>query len=229
MVASFVLLAASVALAPSGTAQTVQKFTANIAYDQVGRLLWHATPPPPTSFAEDAARIAALPSDKDVPNANAIYSTAEAMQAMGSNPLTGMAVPAMAMAYNAQIAAYNAKMTAMSAAFQKAGAMSHDSFYRGWSRFDNPRLQSATILKPDQGLEIALDLAKRTYREKRAAPRTGLSVETYVVSSAEELTITFGSEPVVKALGPLTLAGLPARGYQTDATFMLSGNYGLCS
>ena len=43
-----------IAAAPSPT-------QSNIAYDEISRYLPDATPPPPSSFAEDAARIAALP------------------------------------------------------------------------------------------------------------------------------------------------------------------------
>jgi hypothetical protein len=223
----WVAVAASVAVswATSANAQTSPSATAgNIAYDQIVRVLNKATPPPPDSFATDAARIAALPSMPDFKRA---WAAVDAAQAMVSNPLTALVAQPVAMAAAATMTAYSAKATAVSEAQQRAGSILHAWFYRGWSRIDTS--QSGFIVKPDQGVQIALNLAKRTYSETRLAPVAGPSVETYVISQGPAAQVTYSSAPALKTLGTMRIAGLAARGYQIDAAFALSAALGFCS
>jgi hypothetical protein len=222
-----VAFAASAYSASPAITQPEPKLTADIAYDQIGKVLPHATqaPPPADSFAADSARIAALP---PLPSAKGLYAAAEAISALGSNPMTGMLAGPASMALGAATSAYQAKVTAVGQAYLNAGVMMRFAFYRGWTRADMPRLQSATIAKPDQGLDISLDLSRRTYRVKHTQAQSA-GEDTYVVSTADNVVVAFSSAPTSVALPPLVLAGFTSRGYQTDATFSLSAPLGYCS
>jgi hypothetical protein len=224
-VAALILALTSFAVAgPSAFAQTAPKLTANLAYDQIVRVIRKATPPPPDSFAEDAARIAALP---PMPDFRRAWAAVDVASALMSNPLTALVAQPAVMAAAASMQAYSAKVTAVSEAEQKAGSIMHAWFFGGWSRIDTPA--GGLISKPDQGVQIALNLAKRTYTETRVVPHAGPSVETYVVSQGPAAEVTYRSAPVFKGLGSMMIAGVPARGYQTNATFALSGALGFCA
>ena len=217
-------LASIIAAGPRASAQTTPRFTTNLAYDQIVRLLRDATPPPPDSFAADAARIAAVP---PMPDFKRPWATVDAAQALASNPLTSLIAEPAGMAAAATMQAYSAKANAVNDARMKAGNMMHAWFYRGWSRIDTP--QNGFIQKPDQGLQVALNFSRRTYSETRVAPNAGPSLETYVIAQGPVADVTYSSAPAVKNLGAMTISGLPAHGYQTEATFALSAALGFCS
>ncbi|HEY2679140.1 MAG TPA: hypothetical protein VGI65_19385 [Steroidobacteraceae bacterium] len=206
-------------------------FTADLAFDQIGRVLTDTPPPPPgpspDGFASDARRIADLPA---IPKADGIMAAAEATRALGMTPLTAPAAQLGAIALGAATNAYTARATAVGKAYMQAGSMTHAWFYRGWTRLETPALHSVAITKPDQGLEIWLDPAARTYREKRKTV-PGQDAEVYSVSAADDVRISFdgGNAPMFKTMNEAVLEGLAVRGYRTDATFSVSGTLGFCS
>ena len=216
-------IAIAIVHAPNASAQPSQHAGANLAYDEIVRFLTNATPPPPGSFGEDAARIAALP---PMPDTKGVNSAIDTMNAIGSNPLLGLTGVSefMIMAEIGAVNAYNSKVTAASEAYRKAGIMKHAWFSHGWSRVDaNGRV---VIVKPESGVQIILNPAKRSYSESRTAP--AMDVATYTLDEAPSAT-QFTAAPTIQALPTMTLAGHRARGYQTDASFLLSTSLGFCS
>jgi hypothetical protein len=201
----------------------------NLAYDQVGRVLANTPPPPPSpqpgGFAADAQRIANLPA---LPKADGIFAGMEATRILGSNPLTAAAAQVSAIALSTATKVYTAKVTEVGQAYLRAGSLTHEWFYRGWRRTEAPALHSVTISKQEQGLEIYIDQAARTYREKHAAPADG---EVYTVAASDDVRVSFGggSAPTFKPLDAMVLDGHTAHGYQADAAFSLSGPLGFCS
>jgi len=199
-----------------------------IAYDQVSRLMIGATPPPPDSFAADAARIAALPPLSSVkmptaPGAPAALGLLSALPVVGG--IAGAANQASQIAYATAAEAASKRMAALGREAAAAGMMQHAWFYDGWTRVDDGAA-SGLIVKPDQGLRIALDLVKKTYRQMRIAPQPASTGETYVVSTDDAVTVL--ESAATESLGPATIAGWPARGYRMTATFTLSQATGYC-
>ncbi len=207
----------------SASAQPAPRSGANLAYDEIVRLLTNATPPPPGSFDEDAARIAALP---PMPDTKGVANAIDAMNAIGSNPLLGLigVSQLMIMAEVSGVNAYTAKVTAASSAYQKAGIMKHAWFLHGWSRVDANG--SAVIARPESSLQMVLNPAKHTYSETRTAPATKMA--TYTLDDAPA-RVQYTATPTIQPLPTLTLAGQRARGYQTDASCSLSSSLGFCS
>ena len=202
---------------------------ANLAYDQIGRVLTNTPPPPPSpesgGFAADAQRIANLPA---IPKADGIAAAAEATHILGMTPLTAAAAQISAVALGAATKAYTAQVTEVGKAYLQAGSMTHEWFYRGWRRTEAPALHGVTISNREQGLEIYIDQAARTYRERHAAPADG---EVYTVAASDDVRVSFGggNAPTFKPLDAMKLDGHTARGYQADAAFSLSGPLGFCS
>ena len=195
-----------------------------LSFDLIGRVHIKPPAPPPDSFAVDAARIASLPA---MPNSRAVYGAFEAIHALGMNPLTAFAVAPATIAAEAAMKANQAQLTEVSQEHLNAGILMREWFHRDWTRIEMPALQSASITRPDLGVAYFLDLAKHTYREKRIA--SGSSEDTYTVSAADDVMITFEKTPVHSPLGAMSLGGFAARGYRTEATFTLSSLLGWCS
>jgi len=172
----------------------------NLAYDQIGRVLANTPPPPPSpgagGFAADAQRIANLPA---LPKADGIFAGAEATRILGMTQLTAPLAQASAIVVGAAAKAYTAKVTEVGQAYLRAGSMTHEWFYRGWRRTEAPALHGVTISKPDQGQEIWIDQAARTYREKHTVATEG---EVYTVAASDDVRVSFsgGSAPTFEHL-----------------------------
>lgn len=216
------------AAAAAATAQA--RPATGIGYDQISRWMIGATPPPPDSFAADAARIAALPPMSSVTMPTA-PGASTALGVLSMVPLVGgfaaMANQASQLAYAAAAQAAAKKMVALFRESANAGRTEHVWFYGGWTRVDDG-VARGLILKPDQGLRIALDLTKKTYRQIRTDARPASSGETYVVST-DDVAATVLDSPATESLGSATIAGWPARGYRTTATFTFPQTSGLCA
>jgi len=221
-------LAISGAVAVAAAAQAAP--SRGIAYDQVLRQIMGTTAPPPDSFAADAARIAALPPMSSVPLPTAPGTNA-ALGVLSMLPLVGgiaaVANQASQLAYGAALEAAETKFTALGRESTAAGRMVHVSFYGDWTRLDQGSVR-ALIVKPDQNVWIALDLVKKKYRQRRIGPHPAASGETYVVST-DDVAATVLESPATESLGSATIAGWPARGYRTTATFTLPQTSGLCA
>ncbi|MBV9056689.1 MAG: hypothetical protein JO351_08640 [Candidatus Eremiobacteraeota bacterium] len=213
------------AAATSGARAPAQSLLhgADVAYDEIVRLLPDATPPPVGSFVEDAARIAALP---PMPSTKGVNGAFDAMNAIGSNPLLMMSGMGqfMMMAQMGAINAYQQQMKSAGAAYQKAGVLKHVWFYRGWSRADTGSY--AVIVKPQQGLQVFLNLANHSYRESQTPPTSG-DVATYSLDD-NPASVEYSAGPTITELAPLRVAGRRASGYRTDASFTLSATLGFC-
>jgi hypothetical protein len=218
---SFVLCPAIIA-----AAQERQVAPELLSFDVIGRVHIKPPAPPPDSFGVDAARIASLP---PLPNSRAVYSAFEAIHALGMNPLTAFAVAPATVAAETALKANQAQLSEVSQEHLNAGLMMHEWFHRDWTRTEVPALQSASITRPDLGVAYLLDLSKHTYREKRIASASSSSEDTYTVSAADDVMITFEKPPVHNPLGVMRLSGFAARGYRTEATFSLSSLLGWCS
>jgi hypothetical protein len=206
--------------APAGDPQ----YTSDLAFDQIGKVLSKA-PPVADNFAADLERAQNLPA---LPSAEGLYAASQAVKALGMTPVTALAEPAAVLALGAANKAYQADVTAASQAYREAGILTHAWFYRQWSRIDTPAMKSAVIVRPDQGAEIYLDVAARTYRRVQTET-ADKPAEVYVVSAADSVVFKFTSAPVFRPLEPMSFAGHPARGYRTDATFTVSAPLGFCS
>ena len=197
-----------------------------LSFEVIGRMHIKPPAPPPDTFGVDAARIASLP---PLPNSRAVYGAFQAIHALGMNPITAFAVAPATIAAEAALKANQAQLTAVSQEYLNAGILMREWFHRDWIRVEMPALHSATITRPDLGVAYLLDLAKHTYREKRISSATDASEDTYTVSAADDVVITFEKAPVHSPLTVMTLGGFASRGYQTEATFTLSGVLGWCS
>jgi hypothetical protein len=210
-------------------AQTPAGSHANVAYDEIARFFQDATPPPPGSFQQDAARIAALP---PLPDSKPMGRAIDAAVAAGSNPLlamTGLSLP-LVMAAEAASSAYSAKMSEASKVLMLAGVMRHVWYYRSWSRVESDR--DTVIAKPDRGLLIELYPAQHSYREVHTASSagSGSQIDSYALDDPTAVgAITYTVGPSVAKLPPMMLSGHVARGYQTDAGFSLPQTLGMCS
>jgi hypothetical protein len=113
--------------------------------------------------------------------------------------LTAPLAQASAIVVGAAAKAYTAKVTEVGQAYLRAGSMTHEWFYRGWRRTEAPALHAVTISKPDQGQEIWIDQAARTYREKHTVPTEG---EVYTVAASDDVRVSFsgGSAPTFEHL-----------------------------
>lgn len=225
---SFAFATALASEAPAVEAQPAQPaLGSDVAYDQIMRSLVDATPPPPGSFATDAARIAALPPMPDAKGAmapmTAMLKLSAALSllpgAIIAESIAGIAARNAARGYGSQV------MAALGAA-QVAGQLMHVSNYHGWVRTDFPSRGASIILKPETGSLVSLNLAAKTYRTSTFAPL--VPEEQQGKSAWDGVTIEFGADPVTTSLGPMVLAGLPARGYQTVARFTTSAGVGYC-
>jgi hypothetical protein len=156
-----------------------------------------------------------------------MFATLEAAKVLGSNPLTMLAAQPAAIIAAGASAIYEAEATRVGKAYLDAGVQTRVWRSGQWTRVDYPRLRSATISKPEQGLEVVLNLAARTYREQRTKPQD--NVETYMVSAADEVQFHYNSAPTTRELGSSTIVGVPARGYQTEAAFTASRPIGRCT
>lgn len=220
------LLAGIVWQGLSAAAEPAQESADFLAYDEIGRVHIKPPAPSPDSFATDAARIASLPA---MPNSKAVFAAFEAIHALGMTPITAFAVAPAAVAANVALKANQAQITEYSQELLNAGIMTHVWVHRDWTRIEIPALRSAAITRPDLGAAYFLDLAKHTYRETRTAVPASQNEETYVVSAADDVKITFDKSPVHTPLGVMTLGSFAARGFRTDATFTLSALIGWCS
>jgi hypothetical protein len=220
------LLSAVVCDGMSVAGEPVQGSVGLLSFDEIGRVHIKPPAPAPESFGPDAARIASLP---PFPDSKAVFSAFEAVHALGMNPVTAFAVAPAAIAANAALKANQARLTEVSQEYLNAGIMTHEWFHRDWARTEVPAFRRASITRPDLGAAYFLDLAKHTYRETHAASPASPSEETYTVSAADDVMITFVKAPVHRPLGVMTLGGIAARGFQTEATFTLPGLLGWCS
>ncbi len=200
-----------------------------LSFDQIGRVLTDATPPPPDSFARDAAAIASLPPMPKGPPGGG--GTASGLGLLAAVPVigifAGIAEQMATMAYVKSLQAYNAQMTALGKAYMNAGTIEHHAFLQGWSRVDMTRMSLAVIQKPDRGETTYLDLAHRTYRIARSAPAP--SGDTYVVSDSDNASPpSIDANSNTKSLEHRMLSGLPADGYRTTASFETTSSVGWC-
>ena len=207
-----------------------------IAYDEIARIVQPgATPPPVGSFAQDAAVIAALPPlvipKGRMPN----YSAMIALQIAASlsfNPITaGVGSWAATAAGRLESKAVAADFKNKKAAFangqsarQRTGVLVTFAYFRGWSRIEFVP-GHITIDKPDQGLTITLDSEKKTYQSVHAG-----SIETFTANSgATAGSATLDGAAAVETLPPERIEGLPARGYRTSGSIIVTRASNACA
>ena len=204
-----------------------------MAFDQIDRILLEgATPPPVNSFAADAATIGALPpltagAARSTGAAQGIGLTLATM-AIGFIPFVGGFIAgAASRAANAAEEAAQARSQAEHYAammhYISAGSLSHFAFYHGWLRAEHAG-RDVTIVKPDEGLTIILDLQKKTAQKIDAR-----ATETISVNTQEAVAPELVGEPVIEPLPGATIAGLLAHGYRTTGTLELSHGTGWCT
>ncbi len=207
-----------------------------IAYDEIVHIVPPgATPPPLGSFAQEAAVIAALP-PLVVPKARTPnYTAMIALQTVSSlavDPYTALinswaAVAAGRLEGKAVAADFNKKKTDFAngrAARERTGLLVTFAYYRGWSRIEFIPGYIA-IDKPDQGLTITLDSAKKTYHSVHAGP-----IETFTVNTgAAAGTATLEGAIAVETLPPERIEGLPARGYRTSGSIIVTRASNTCA
>ncbi|MBV9725312.1 MAG: hypothetical protein JO299_09065 [Gammaproteobacteria bacterium] len=207
-----------------------------IAYDEIARIVPPgATPPPVGSFAQDAAVIAALPPlvvpKGRMPNYSAMI-VLQNIASLAHDPYTAFvnswaATAAGRLETKAVAADFNKKKADFAngrAVRERTGVLVTFAYYRGWSRIEFiPGY--ITIDKPDQGLTITLDSAKKTYHSVHAG-----SIETFTVNSgAAAGTATLDGAAAVETLPPARIEGLPARGYRTSGSIIVTRASNACA
>jgi hypothetical protein len=228
------MLAVFAALCTLGAAEPVaSQNSGGIAFDQIDRLrLEGATPPPPGSFHDDAARIAAQqPLHPKVATESELK--AQSATAMISSGLLGMipiagsflamaASKAMNAAYESEQRKRNEENHAELMAFLATGTLSRFAFYHSWARL--ARAGSETrIEKPDQGVTILLNDETHTARSFGAHGDT-----TYVIDTQEQVVPVLDAPPEVTRLSDLVIDGRAAHGYRSTANFTLPQQVGWC-
>ena len=219
-------------LARAGAAANGAQAQVGIAFDQIDRVLLRGQVPPPVdSFAADAARIASLPPLKAAKHGGraAVQTVGNMLlgAAMNFVPLGGIIGGIASRAANAAEEAaerhYWEEHNAALMRFISAGTITHFALYHGWSRSEQKH--EVTILKPEEGLSFILDTEKRTAQviDLRTAP------ETIEVDTAATLPPALVGEPETTPLPEMTIGGLPARGYRTNATIELHNAIGWCA
>ncbi|MBV9270227.1 MAG: hypothetical protein JO165_03980, partial [Candidatus Eremiobacteraeota bacterium] len=209
--------------------------TEGLAYDQIGRVLINATPPPPDSFAEDAARIAALPPLPSGPRGPGMAGSS-ALGLLSAIPGVGifaaMAQQAAAMAYVKSTQAYTQKITEAAKAYANAGGLQQAWFYKSWSRIDNQASHAGVISMPDKGEQIFLNFTNKTYRMQTMQMQHD-NVETYVASDDDNVVqpgdFTLQSGAKIERTPAMTISGESARGYRTTVTFTTTNTMGWCA
>jgi hypothetical protein len=200
-----------------------------VAYDEIARVLAPgATPPPVGSFAQDAAVIAALP-PLVVPKGRPPDYSAMKLLMLAS---TRAVLPWVALGTSwAATAAGRVEMKVVAddwkkekadfangrAVRERTGVLVAFAYYRGWSRIEFVP-GYIVIDKPDQGLTITLDSAKKTYHSVHVE-----SIETFTANSASVTgTATLDGAAAVEALPPMRIEGLSARGYRTTGSIIVT-------
>jgi hypothetical protein len=204
-----------------------------IAFDQIDRLLLEgATPPPPGSFRDDAARIAALqplrPKFTTESEAKALTATMMLSSGLlGMIPIAGSflgmaASKAMNAAYEAGRRKQSEENHAALMAFIATGTLSRFAFYHSWARVARAGTETR-IEKADQGLTILLDDETHTARSFGAHGDT-----TYVIDTEQQVVPVLDAPPEVTRLPDLVIDGRAAHGYRSTANFTLPQQVGWC-
>ena len=228
MLAVFAVLCALGASQPAAS-----QSPGGIAFDQVDRLLLEgATPPPPGSFHDDAARIAAQqPLHPKVTTQSELKAQSATTMVtsglLGMIPIVGSfiamaAAKAMTAASESEQRTRNEANHAELMAFISTGTLSRFAFYRSWARL--ARAGSETrIEKPDQGLTILLNDETHTARTFGGAGDT-----TYVIDTQQQIAPVLDAPPQVTRLPDLVIDGRAAHGYRSTANFTLPQQVGWC-
>jgi len=209
----------------SGSLAAPASLAPGIAYEEIARVIPPgATPPPPGSFEQDAAVIAALP-PLVVPKAHAPdFTTLTLLASIPSVVSQWAAVAAGRAAIKAAAADWkkqNDDFANGRAARQRTGVLAKFAYYRGRSRIEVVP-GYVTIEDPDQGLTITLDSANKTFTSVRSGP-----IETFTATTAAATgSATLNGTPVVDSLPPMRIEGVLARGYRTTGSISVTrGSY----
>lgn len=215
--------AATPAAPPSGSI--------NIAFDQIDRTIpLPATPPPLDNFAADLVMIqkAHQASGMDMTSdiAQSVISTI-VQEALNQVPVIGGLLGAAAA--QAQANAMRKRMEEQAKEMSQpvdVGYITRYYVYNGWTRSEVIGL--VVIEKPEQDLKIFLDTKRKTYRlQDTAAPGPALAEDAAAATPAPIVT----KADVTGSIGPVdaaTVAGLPAAGYNLDATVSLTNSADPC-
>jgi hypothetical protein len=228
MLAVFAALAALAAACPAAS-----QSPAGIAFDQIDRVLLEgATPPPPGSFADDAARIASeQPLHPKITTEGELKAQTTTMMVtsslLGMIPIAGSFIAmaasrAMSGASEAEQRKRNEENHAALMAFIATGTLSRFAFYHSWARVARAGAETR-IEKPDQGVTILLNDETRMARSFGAHGDT-----TYVIDTQEQIAPVLDAPPQVTRLPDIVIDGRAAHGYRSTANFTLPQQVGWC-
>jgi len=217
------------ATASTPISPTPAKAEVGLAYDDIAKVIISGTPPPPDNFVSDANLIAKRPPmhTPAAPSATAGMATGLLGGLLGSIPGVGplLAMGASAAASAAANAAQKraqAAVTEEGNAWMRIGRISQLAYYHGWRRVATG--QYVAITKPDQGLTMALDYAKRTYTSQRVDP----DIPTYTVDATPAPIPAIIGSPTVVTLSPTTIEHRRVRGYRLSGTLETAQAVGWC-
>jgi len=202
--------------------------SANLAYDDIAKVIISGTPPPPDNFAADADQIAKRPPMHiSGPNPTAGMATGLLGGLLSSipgvGPLLGMAASAAASAAaNAAQKHAQEEVTAQGYAWMRTGRISQLAYLHGWRRVVTGSY--AVITKPDQGLTMALDYTKHIYTAQREDP----NIPTYTVDATPAPVPTIIGSPSVATLPPATIEHRLVRGYRLTGSLETTQLVGWC-
>lgn len=215
----------------SATPATPPSGSINIAFDQIDRTIpLPATPPPLDNFAADLVLIQqshqASGMDMSSDIAQSVISTI-VEEALNQIPFIGGLLGAAAA--QAQANAMRKQMEEQAKEMSQpidVGYITRYYVYNGWTRSEVIGL--VEIEKPDQHLKIFLDTKRKTYRlQDTAAPGPALAEDA---ASATPAPIETKAD-ITGSIGPAdgaTVAGIPAAGYNVDATVTLTNSVDPC-
>jgi len=189
-----------------------------VAYDEVVRVFVGATPPPPGNFAAVlAAASEATPVASPAPRRRGgLLGVAEAVLGSHETP-----APSAGDRILAEGAAGFATLFRM----LEPGRLERHAFYNGWERIEDPVAQTATIRKCDLDQVVKLDLRRRTYR---IFPAESEPSDPPLRDPGTPGSVAGTVRQTVSALGPQTLDGTEASGFEDRSTFALTQASGGC-
>ncbi len=203
----------------------------NIAFDQIDRTIpLPATPPPLDNFAADLVMIQqshqATGTDMSSDIAQSVISTI-VEEALNQVPFLGSLLGAAAA--QAQANAMRKRMEEQAKEMSQpidVGYITRYYVYNGWTRSEVIGL--VVIEKPGQHLRIFLDTKRKTYRlQDTAAPEPALAEDAAAATPAPIVS----KANVTGSMGPAegaTIAGIPAAGYNLDATVTVTNSVDPC-
>jgi hypothetical protein len=209
-----------------------------LAYDEIVRVITNATPPPPGSFAADAAAISTAPATPTpAPRKRGFGNLVGSVISGGPGAAAGAAAgEATGSAVDQSVGASFGGLAAAARTYLQPRLLRY-AYWNGWERIDDPASQTATIRKCDLAQAIALDLAAKTYRisdssaeaSPAAAPAPARARGGRPAPDPQQPgTAVATLSEVTKSLPGQRIENYAAAGYDSTMSFSMAQSTGSC-